>query len=474
MKSRLNQLHYFNSPNINSRDILNDPSSSLEDVLMLNNFVSLWIRCDPLLYSFLIDHYDELIEIGFQIKSESRYELRKKCIQIMCSNSQIFRQKLFTETNFLRFVYSYLFNISFYPFYSQKYYFDVLPYIMLDPNDKLQAIFDDLYFIELFKNADNEYIYNFTLKLVCSSPPSIQNFLKNIEPAQIIVNNLAQVNFSETNNFNNRLYLIRNQTLFKRMIGSKIEGNASIFLYEQIDQIIENAIKNRNSSTFSFLRFIDEYSSSKNYFSKWKSIHYKITPYLTSFCELVLQSEPNSFNSLSESCSMLSIKIISTTKIVTDDFIELFKRLSSLFFVMKRNSFLHNCFLHSINLLISLGKINSEFLDDLNLFNKIIHCYENRMDDYNSCYWGQLRLVSESINQFALKSKTVDLTKWNEIVVKKNKISEKIIHKNYGGIVPFNTNNIYESGLKSLFLFGGAVIIIVLICFITIFLANEI
>ena len=170
---------------------------------------------------------------------------------------------------------------------------------------------------------------------------------------------------------------------------------------------------------------------------------------------------------------MLSIKIISTTKNVTDGFINVFKRLSSLFFVLKRNSFVHNCFLHSIKLLISLDQINSELLDELDLFNKIILCYEDRQKDYVSCYWGQLRLISEAINQFAPNSKTVDMGKWNEIVVSRNQISEKIIRKNYGGFVPFNTNNASQPVVNSLFLIGGAIISISLICFIVIFLVNE-
>ena len=474
MKSRLNQLHYFNSPNINSRDILNDPSSSLEDVLSLNDFACLWIRSDPSLYSFIIDHCNELIEIGFQIKSETRFAIRKICLQIMCSSNQVFRHRLFTQTNFLHFIYNYLFNISSYPFYSQKNDFDVLPNIMVDEKDKLHPIFNDEYFIELFNHIENEYIYNFCLKLVCSAPSSIQRVLKRIEPSKIVLSNLVDVNSSEKNNLNTRLLLVRNQSLLKRLFGSKIEGKSSTFLYQQIDEIIKNAIKNQNSSTFSFLRYIDEYSANKFYFSKWRSIHNKITPYLSSFCEIVLLSDQDSFSSLSESCIMLSIRIISTTKYATDDFIKLFNRLSSLFFIMKKNSFLHNCFLNSFNVLVLTGQINSELLDELNLFNKIIECYENREKDFVSCYWGQLRLISEAMNKFVSKSKTVDINKWNEFVVNKNKISEKIIHKSYGGFVPFNTNSISQSSLNSMILLGGAAIIILFICFFAIFLANEI
>lgn len=471
MKSISNEIHYFNSPNKNFRDILNNPNSSLEDILSLNDFISYWIRCDSSLYNFIIDHCDELIEIGFQIKQESHFSIR--CLQIISTNNIIFRRRLFSETNILRFTYDYLFHISSYPIYSQKNYFYVLPNIMIDPQNKLNPKFDKVYFTELFKHVENEYIYSFCLKLICSSPSSIIKVLKHIDPSKIIVSNLLSIDVAEQNNDTARVFLRRNQSLFKRLIGSKIEGNASIHLYNQIDEIVKNAIQNRNSSTLSFLCYVDEYSSNKFYFSKWKSIHYKIVPYLTSFCEIVLKSNLCTFTPLFESCVMLSIRIISTNKSATDQFKNLFKKLSSLFFELKSNSFLHNCFIQSFDLLLSLKEINSQFLDELNLFNQIIQCYQDREKDCASSYWGHLRLISEAITHFVADSKTVDTDKWNKIVVNKNQASEKIITKNYGGHIPFNTNTVSQPGLSSILLIGGATVGIALICFAAIFIANE-
>ena len=419
---------------------LNSPDSSLENIISSNVFPNLWLSADQTLYSFIIKHYEELIEIGFQIKKESIYSIR--CLQIISSFNQNFRNRLFAETKILQFVYDYIFNISTYPIYSQKSYFYVLPNIMLDQLYRLNPIFDAKYFIELFNHSDNNFAYNFILRMINLAPFSITKALKKFELGKIILSNLITGNQKDKEQSASKLLINRNQTIFKHLINAKLVGNLSEVLCEKIDSIIQSAIQNPNSETFSLIQYIDEFSMSKFTLSKWKKVHLKMVPYLSTFCMLLTNSNSKSFTSLSQSLTMLSINIISTTKNVTNDFVNLFKFLMNLFFELKTNTFLHNCCLKAFNLLLSLEKVNSNFLDEMNLFTKVTVCYEKSDTDYMNSFMGQIRLISEGMNQFVINSKTVDIEKWNKYVLKKNQIYDEIVDKKYGGPIPFNLNSV--------------------------------
>ncbi|KAK8898350.1 hypothetical protein M9Y10_000635 [Tritrichomonas musculus] len=412
---------------------LQNPDSSVEDILSSTFFLSYWVQSDPYLFSFFSKNCDKLIEIGFQLNSESSFSFI--CLQILSTMESKLRNLFFTKTNLPKFLYDFLFKIDSYSNSSIKNYFYALPNFMVDIFNKVNPIFDTKYFLYLFNHIDNEYISNFIIRLMKFSPIGLAKAIKKVEPEQIIISNIFQ-NYD----LNNQQCL-----LLKLLIDSKFSGNSCSILLEKMDEIIQNAIQNRNPKTFQFIEFIDNYSVNKFYLSKWKNVHLKIVPYLTTFCEIILNDNSFKFNSVLKSCASLSISIVSTTKMVSCCFFDIVRRLSSLFFVLKTNSFLHNCFIKAFNLLLSLGQITAQFLDDINLFNKILNCYKNRENECNASYFGHLRLISNDITKFVPFSNTIDLEKWNTVVVEQNKIQEDIIDKKFGGFVPLNLNSIKGS-----------------------------
>lgn len=421
-------------------DVLHNPNSSLEDALSSKYFTNRWLNQNETLCTFIINHYNELIEIGFQIKSESIFSIR--CLQIMGSFNQNFRNRLFNETNFLQFVYNYIFNISTYPYYSQKNYFYVLPNIMLDQLNRLHPIFDVSYFKELSAHIDNDFAYNFLLRAITLAPFTVTRVIKKIELEKTIILNFLVRNQKEADKMKTKLLLIRSQSIFKEIVGTKMEGNSSNILFDNIDAIIQDAIDSPNAETFSFIQFVDEYSMKKFSFSKWKKVHLKIVPYMSTFCRLITKSNSKIFTSLSHSITMLAISVTSTTKNVNSNFIELFHFLITLFFESKTNTFLHNICVKAFNLLLSLDQINSSFLDELDLFRKVTDCYEKVDVEYYNSFFGQLRIISELMAKFVVNSKTVDSEKWNKYVVAKNTEFDNLIDKRYGGNVPINMNPI--------------------------------
>lgn len=430
----------------NLHDLLKDPKTSLDDVLSSQYFLHCWKKHDSHLFSFIIDHYDEFINIGFQIKSESINSIR--CLQIMSSTNKTFRHDLFTKTKFLQFVHDYIFNIASYPYYSQKNYFYVLPNLMLDKFDMLNSIFDQNYFTELFYHLENDFAFTFILRLIDYGPISISKTLNEIKLDELVVSNMITYNSMNNQDPTSKLILVRSYILFKELVSSKFEGNLESILHDKIDDIIDVAIKNPNAECFSFLRYVDELSTSKSDLSKWHKIHLKIIPHLSSIIEIVLNSRTKQFNSLYESCTLLSISITLTTKEVPVTFIYLFRYLLSLFFVLKTNSFLHNCFLQTFKTLVSLDKVDSAFLDENKLFAKVTESYENREKDGFCTYWGQLRKISKKMDKFTKNSKTVDLEKWKKFVIETNKESEKVLNSKYGEHLPPDFNNIRRKIFK--------------------------
>lgn len=426
--------------NSNFLDLLNNPNTTLDQIVSSKDFFHYWTKSERKLESFIIKHCDELIEIGFQIEGECLNSIR--CLQIMSSQNITFHHHLFTQTNFLQFVHDFLFNISFHPFYSQKNYFFVLPNIIIDKKDTIYPIFDQEYFKELFSHMENDYAFNFILRLIEFGPYSLSKIFDQIEIDKTIIQNLLTYNSIENNNPQSNLILYRSIVLFKTLVDSKFEGELSACTSRNLSRLIKSAFKNPNSECFSFLSYLDEISTSKTSISKWHKIHLKIIPHLSSFCDIVLNSDSQSFTPLLESCTLLSLSIVSTTKDVPECFVNLFKHLLSLFFTLKTNTFLHNCFERCFRLLVSIGKINSSFLDELDLFNKITDIYEYPEKDYYYSFWGQLRLISEEMNQFVPGSKTVKVDEWNKYVVKKNHKSDQILKEKFGGLVPPDINEI--------------------------------
>lgn len=462
MKSRFNTATPIKMSNRNLNQIMNDSNSGLEDVLSSPDFVSFWLHCDPTLLSFLFVHIDEIIKTAYAAQTQSPYSFR--CLQILSTSNPDFQKRLFTETHFLQFTHDYLFNISAYPSFSQKNYFNLLS-IMIANRANLNIIFDTKYLERLFEAIDNNSVFPFTYKIVTSPPSAITQSLLRIDPAFILINNLKQNS--------NSVLINRSQALFQKLIGSRLEGNAAQLLYSQIDILIDNAIQSQNHHLFNFIQFINQYSSEQFFFSKWKKVNSKIIPYLSHFCKTGMPPQPDIFTPLQESCIKLSISIISTTKQMPNEFIELFEKLYISFFILERNSFLHNCFLNSFNILLSSGIINCQYLDKLDMFNKIIKCYESRATNCICASWGHIRQLSESIDKFAQQSQTVNLNQWHLVVMSRNNSSETIITKNYGGIVPFNINATKNS-LKELFLFiGGATFILSLFVLIMLLVNNK-
>ena len=421
---------YSTYPNSEYSHALQDPNISIEYVLSSTSFLNYWLKSDPSLISYLINNCDKLIEIGFQLNSQSSYSFL--CLQILTTMESKLRNLFFTKTNLPNFLYNFVFKLDSYSNNSIKSYFYSLPNFMVDAFNKVNPIFDQKYFLYLFNHINNGFIYNFVIRILKLSPMSLTKSIKKVEPEQILISSIFQ-NY----NLDNQKYL-----LLKTLIDSKFSGNSCSIMLERIDEIIKNAIQNRNPKIFKFIEFLNNFSMSKFNFSKWKNIHLKIVPYLTSFCEIVVNDNSFKFNSVLEVCSSLSISIVSTTKTVNCCFFDLFRRLASLFFVLKTNSFLHNCFIKAFNLLLSLGQITSQFLDDINLFDKIIISYKNRENECNASYFGHLRLISKEITKFVPLSKSINIDKWNRDVVEKNKINEYIIDKKFGGFVPINLNSI--------------------------------
>lgn len=430
-------------PNGNFVQILKDSNTSLETVITSKDFLYYWEKSSSILFKYLYKHFNEIMEIGFQTKEESVNSIR--CLQIISTPNEKFHHHIITKTNLYQFVHDYIFNISTYPNYSQKNYFYALPNLMVYKMSELNPVFDSKYFTELLNHIDNDFVFNFIIRLFEFAPLTIFKILKEIKIDEVIVTNLLKYNIVETQS---KFLLIRNQILFKELVKSKYDGDMSEVIHHHIGKMIRNAIRNPNCESISFLVYLDKISMNRSSLSKWHKVHMKLIPYLQNFCQIILNSNDQIFTPLFESCTLLAISIISSTKDVPDIFITLFKHLLNLFFLLKTNTFLHNCVVSAFKILVSVGKINASFLDELDMFNKIIDCYVNRKKDGYSPNWGQLRLISNQMNLFVNNSKTVDTEKWKKIVMKRNTHEESIIIENYGGYLPFNFNGIKRFFLK--------------------------
>ncbi|OHT07142.1 hypothetical protein TRFO_01247 [Tritrichomonas foetus] len=431
------------------RELLNNPDVSLEFVLANQHFATLWGTNDPQTLDFVIKHSDELIEIGFQLKEKNPLSL--KCLQILSTRNQEFRNQLFEKTNFLQFVYDYIFNLSEYPTFSQKNYFIVLPYVIFDQDLGLVSFFDHKFYTAIFENIKNECDYDFAYKLIKNPPfrSSVGNILETIGVAQKLTAHLTD----------NDLEFVKISTrLLIEMIKGPFSLQALNALKTSINDVIDFALERKNLETVKFIKLVSELSSDKSWFSKWKSLSSFINSTLPSFCNFV-KGSPD-FTQFSGACLKIVLNIVTSTKKFPKEFMDMIFYLSEKFFQLKRNDFVHCGFLDCLVLMDSYKKLNTDILDEMNLFNLIISCYKEKGVDILSSYWGHLRKISQLINKFAKKSKTIGFEDWQQIVMANNEECEKIISLRYGGSVPYNYYT--HSKDSSNALFGLLAVIVVL------------
>lgn len=278
-------------PNGHFVQILKDPNTSLETVISSKDFLCFWEKSSSILFKYLYKHFNEIIEIGFQTKEESVNSIR--CLQIISTPNERFHRHIITKTNLYQFVHDYIFNISTYPNYSQKNYFYALPNLMVNKMSELNPVFDSKYFTELLNHIDNDFVFNFIIRLFEFAPPTIFQIMKEIKIDEVIVKNLLKYNIVETQS---KFLLIRNQILFKELVKSKYDGDVGEVVHRYIGKLIRNAIRNPNCESISFLVYLDKISMNRSSISKWHTVHMKLIPYLQYFCQIILNSNDQIFN----------------------------------------------------------------------------------------------------------------------------------------------------------------------------------
>lgn len=406
--------------------IIDTNDSSIEKVLCQSYFFQLWNAENDFLISYVIEHFDEVIEATFLLNEKYSLRFSKRCNQILVRySSQKILSRLAKETNLIDWMINIMFKIDQHSYKTQKNFFVALyKFLSIDEIRFNEKLINSGFYEEMIKNLKNYLIELIIKNIFIEKNHFMVRMLQRINVNKLLVNNLLS---------DNDVLINASASILSTELNNKCYGNLPNCLVKdsKIDKLIKKAIDDKQVALMEFVQTIFEFSSSFLYSLQWKDVSKKIVSYQDNILDCINSSEK--FTKICYVCTNIVCLIYMKNKIISNKFNVLIIKMNESFFKFPTNSVLHNSFLNLIRVVSSNKKFIIQFLHETKLHNRIIECYENRDSIETSCYWGQLREISYIINKYVSKIQGVDNKKWNEIVMKTNLHKEEIISKSYGG-----------------------------------------
>ena len=428
------------------RDLLSKPGVQLADVVKHPAFFRLWREADSQLIEFVIDRFDEVINCVFDGTPTNNKFLKLRCVDIVKTGEPV-RTILFERGKLGEFVMMFLRHAHEFSREKVSNFFSIASVVVL-PSTGFHPYFEtDEFFTLLLGLLSYEHCVEFFKFVLRRQTPGIAKILKRIKFCSILVSNL----WSDTGVLRKRCL----QTLIMALEeDTAYDILEPLIVNNELERIIRLALKMDSREMFDFLRVLLLKANEHIFALKWRRVKEVVNGHLKDFCLAIVETQK--FTIPCESCTKLVCVIFEMTKTFTPDLRELVKKLSVLFFELETNSSVHNLFLRLIKGLSKTRYLTATFVEEMDLYAKILQCYSERSTVVTRAYWGQLRELANTINKYVGKAH-VDQEQWRKVVIETNRQQEEIIAKPYGGSLPG------EEPQNTDMFFVGAVAVIILV-----------
>lgn len=439
-------------------EIINDPSTSLKDLLFFDIAVDP-SKIDIRILRYFLNHFDQFVSCILGISNIGRQ------YQVACARILLFHFDFFIEnTNILNIFYDYAFKLDEYSEISYTAYFTILRQIIFENptkiNESLRKEFrDPRYFEIIFSRLDISQNFYFIMQTITDIKLEFRSFLKKC-------NNLFNIVLLSVLS-DSPILVERGQLVLFTLIRNTSIDNAPLLLLKDnaIDKVIQSKLDHPTNGGFLFLKelYLLSGTFSSHFWSiipksnsfKWKVVKSIIMNYFGQYCSFIINSD--FFNDKVNGCCKLCMTLFSHQKKINPYYVTCLEKLFQMFFKYPTNTFLHETCYQIILGLKKKRLLTPLLIEQLSLSDEIIECYKQRDNNQTSAYWGHLRLISELITNSKLKKNQ----KWKEIVISENNQREEIIKHEYGGF-----NRIQNSPI---FLYTIIIISILLITFLFIY-----
>ena len=392
-------------------------------VLSHQSFWSLWMRQEPEIVEFVIDHFDDVIAHALQMSQPVVRNVTIRCMKIIVTDLPNARALIFEKTNIGPFFADFVTkegNLDTVNPRILQAYFNILPAVAFDTNIKLCPALDKPeYFRTLCERVDILPIYLF-LSHMLTHVPGLR-VLRDIEYCGIFVNNL----------FKSLEVRHRSQRLLCRAFDKNCYyGIPNVFVTDEstLERVFRIAFDEKDVAIFDLLKRIVEKAECDNWSRAWKSVHARFVEKCDDFCDVILNDSGYTKNS--DSCTRIVTLIFSSTNNFTPKIHKVVLHLTNLFFELSHNSFLHNSFVNFVTTLNKNKCITAELVKEMGICQKIVDQYEKRDCIVTSSNWGHMRLLSQMLDRHARLQ--IPAESWQHVVCDENQRKELIISKPYG------------------------------------------
>jgi hypothetical protein len=405
------------------RQLLLKPNVPMSDIISSDFLIGLWTNGDSQLVDYMIGHFDDFINLAFQIVGPASRLIIERCSRLLASACPEVRDRLVAETNIVQFILDYIPKITEYSALSQRVYFALLPNVVFDRMGTLYPEFEsEAYFLNLFSLLYLLPACAFLDDLIGSSSRSVRAMLQRINLSAVLLDQML---------LDNPTIRDRSQALFIQALNSDVAFGLPDSLIEKgrLFQLVAIINTLKDPDGFDFLRLISAYGSQKTA-KQWKGVEDLMGSLLPAFCEAAAAAD--SYDRASDARIRLIVELFKFDVPFGDELRVLLVKLSALFFQYPRNSFLHNSFVSLLRLIEEKHALTPELLREMKLCTQIVDCYQMRGEIVTYGFWGQLREIATLVEPHVAKT-GVDMDVWRGLVVSQNKGREDLIERGFAG-----------------------------------------
>lgn len=400
------------------------PFGSFSETVTHPSFLSLFISDDKDVQNYIIQHFDQILQLAFRITRGKKASIIAST-QIIKNCKYPFLNRLYTETNLINFLTNYPFRCRVFKPASHHLYFLLLHIFIYTQNDSIVPSFATRnYFESLLEISDLYPAYSFIIDAIRDQ--RYATTLQNINFSQSVFNFLGVEALHDS--CMSILTIGMENPPFNYQIADVLQKTNAL------RKMIDICLKDIDPDTIKFIKYTVQAYVKKRSVYRMQRVFSYIQKYQDKFCDTV--SGQKFFTRATEDLAIIALTIAEEEHIVSPSFERMLYRLSEDFFVFQNNSILHSLVVNIFKVLSDCGLLTQSVVKASGIGLRIVDAYLHKKNDVTISYWGHTRELSLIINRFDVTQFGIDRRIWDSAVMGRVTEEKNIIHRDYGGYTP--------------------------------------
>ena len=384
-------------------------SITFETLVTTSNFSVAWSLRSPVVVDYIISHIEEVFNCGIYVTSTPASPVSGICLQILQCRDSNFYFELFKSQKFFEYIVQFPFNMHKYNVRTQVTFFDCLTIFIAQSGFQMLT---HINMISFFTSLANRLILDtparFIQAMVITLSPTSYPIFKQSNLCAILANEYI----SDSPNGVTALRLMQNCFINEFFLAHVSETFSNQMLLQQMRQ---HSFLKRDTHGVDFIRGLYLAAQPlKDTQERWLRISSDIEKDLSYAADTIYAA--TSFGMFENSVGKLFIVLTNGTKVIDEKSLRIFSKSLDMLFQNPLNSFIHNFAVACIQALVENKGDVENFLERTSLPKRLIQQYLKR-GTTTAVYWGQLRVISETIEPYIDETK---YTNWDSVISQEN------------------------------------------------------